>query len=283
MKRFILILLIAGWGHVFAQKSEKITASDHISKKFTLKAAAGKSTLALYNTWGSVKVEGYNGSEIIIEADETIHGRNAEDVEKARAEFKAGFIQTVDSIIVYTAAPQDNRPGYRNGYNEWQGYYVELDYTVKVPNGMNINVATVNNGDVSVNNVYGLLSVRNVNGPIAITNAKGATNAHTVNGNLSVTYLNAPADACSYYTLNGKLEVTYPAGYTGDVQFKSFNGQFYTDFDNTQSVATEATVEKNKSGATTYRLNKNRRIRIGNGGKLSTFETLNGNIYLKRS
>lgn len=283
MKRFILILLIAGWGHAFAQKKADLTAADHISKKFTLTAAAAKSTFALYNTWGSIKVEGYNGNDVIIEVEQTIHANKAEDVEKAKAEFKAGFTQTADSIIAYTAAPLDNRPGYKHNYSQWPGYYVQLDYTVKVPNGMNISVATVNNGDVNVNNVYGLLSVKNVNGPIAITNAKGATQAHTVNGDVTATYLAAPADASSYHTINGKVEVTYPAAYTGDVQYKSFNGKFYTDFDNVQSVATMPEVTKNKSnGGTIYRLNKNSRLRVGSGGKLTTFETLNGNIYLKK-
>lgn len=286
MKKIIWILLIAGWGNVFAQKKTQFTATDHISKQFTLKAAAGKTTFALYNTWGSIAVEGYNGNDVIIEADETIYANTPEDLEKGKREFKADFIQTADSIIAYTAKPINNRPGFRNeraNNHEWPGYYVKLNYTVKVPNSINLHTITVNDGSISINNVYGLLKVSNVNGGIAITNAKGATQAHTVNGSVTAGYLTAPADASSYHTINGKVEVTYPAAYNGDVQFKSFNGQFYTDFDNTQSVATQAEVMKNKSGGTIYKLNKNRRLRIGSGGKLTTFETLNGNIYLKRS
>ncbi len=284
MKRILLILLIAGWGTCFAQKKAEFTATDHISKKFTLTAAAAKSTLALYNTWGSVTVEGYNGNEVIIEVEQTIHANTAEDLQKAKKEFKAGFIQNADSVVVYTEAPQNNRPGYRNGYNQWQGYYVELNYTVKVPNNINLHTTNVNNGSISINNVYGLLNVKNVNGGISITNAKGATQAHTVNGSVNATYLAVPVDASSYHTINGKVEVTYPAAYAGDVQYKSFNGQFYTDFDNVQGVATQPEVTKNKgNGGTTYRINKNRRLRIGSGGKLTTFETLNGNIYLKKS
>jgi len=284
MKRILLILLIAGWGTVFAQKKGQFTATDHISKQFTLKAAAAKSTLALYNTWGSVTVEGYNGSEVIIEVEQTIHANTAEDLQKAKSEFKAGFIQTADSVIVYTEAPQNNRPGYKNGYNQWQGYYVELDYKVKVPNNLNLHTSTVNNGSISINNVYGLLTVNNVNGSITVTNAKGATQARTVNGAITANYLVAPPEGCSYQTINGKVEVTYPAAYAGDVQYKSFNGKFYTDFENVQGVATLPEVTKNKgNGGTTYRLNKNSRLRIGSGGKLTTFETLNGNIYLKRS
>jgi len=284
MKRILLILLIAGWGTCFAQKKGEFTATDHISKKFTITAAAAKTTFALYNTWGSITVEGYNGNDVVIEAEQTIYAKTAEDMQKAKSEFKTGFIQNADSIIAYTATPQNNRPGVRNVYNQWQGYYVELNYTVKVPNNINLHTVTVNNGNISISNVYGGLNVKNVNGGIAITNAKSATQAHTVNGSVSATYVAVPAEASSYQTINGKVEVTYPAAYAGDVQYKSFNGQFYTDFDNVQGVATQPEVTKSKSGGgTTYRINKNRRLRIGNGGKLTTFETLNGNIYLKRS
>jgi hypothetical protein len=287
MKKIVLILLIAGWGNVFAQKKGQVTATDHISKKFTLIAAAAKSTLALYNTWGSVTVEGYNGNEVIIEVEQTIHANTAEDLQKAKSEFKAGFIQNADSVIVYTAAPLDNRPEARKNRiqnYEYPGYYVELDYTVKVPNNINLHANTVNDGDINIRNVYGLLKLNNVNGLIAITNAKGSTQARTVNGPITANYLVAPPEGCSYSTINGKVEVTYPAAYAGDVQYKSFNGKFYTDFDNVQGVATLPEVTKNKgNGGTTYRLNKNSRLRIGNGGKLTTFETLNGNIYLKKS
>ena len=287
MKKILLILLIAGWGSAFAQKKGQFSATDHISKQFTLKNAAAKITFALFNTWGSIKVEGYNGNEVIIEAEQIIHAETAQDLEKGKREFKPGFLQTPDSIIAYTAAPINNRPEYRNERarnSEWPGYYVELNYTVKVPNNINLQANTVNNGSISINNVYGLLNVKNVNGAVAITNAKGVTHALTVNGSLTATYIAIPAEACSYRTVNGKIDITYPAGYTGDVQYKTLHGSFYTNFDNAQSVSTQPQLIKNTSGSsTTYKLNKGNHLRIGNGGGLTTFETLNGDMYLKKS
>ena len=62
------------------------------------------------------------------------------------------------------------------------------------------------------------------------------------------------------------------------------NGQFFTDFPETEVLPTEVvkTESKNNTG-TMYKLNKNTQIRIGKGGKLFKFETLNGNIYIKKS
>jgi len=144
-------------------------------------------------------------------------------------------------------------------------------------------IITTETGNVDVKDVTGSLKINNVNGAISIANAKGTTDAHTINGNLTVTYLSVPPDASNYYTLNGKLEVTYPANLSANLQFKSMNGQFYTDFDNTEFLPTQVEMTHNKgNGSTTYKLNKNTPVKVGAGGKLFKFETLNGNIYIKK-
>jgi hypothetical protein len=284
MKKLILIALLAGWGHSFAQKTgNALEYKQHINKQFTLQKAAAGSVLALYNVFGDVKLEGYSGNQVMIEVEATIRSNKAEDLEIAKRDFKAGFDQKADSIIVYTAAPYDTRPNKDNNHTK-RNYMIKLDYTVKIPNNMNIKVATVNSGEVIVKDVYGTINASNVNGPINIVNAKGTTYTNTVNGNITASYLAVPAEGSNYKTVNGKVEVTYPATLSADLQLKSFHGEFYTDFTNTEKRPVEVikTVGK-KDNTTTYSINKNTKIRVGNGGKLFKFETLNGNIYIKKS
>ncbi|QTE40343.2 hypothetical protein J3L18_02265 [Mucilaginibacter gossypii] len=285
MKRSLLPVL-AGLGLCLAQISAHAQDyKEHISKQFTLQGAASGTTLAIYNIWGSITVQGYSGNQVSIEVDETIRGKSAGDVETGKKEVKLGFDQKADSIIAYTAEPYDTRP--RRNWNREDrhhiDYTVKLEYTVKVPYGINLCVSTVNDGNIEVKDVYGALKVNNVNGGITIANAKGTTSAHTINGPLNVTYLSVPPDASSYYTLNGKLEVTYPANLAADLEFKSMNGQFYTDFPDAEILPTRVSKTESKSGSsTTYKLSKNNGVRIGAGGKLFKFETLNGNIYIKK-
>ena len=59
-------------------------------------------------------------------------------------------------------------------------------------------------------------------------------------------YLTPPKGPSEYYTLNGRLEVTYPANFSAVCQFKSWNGGFFTDFDNTQLLP--AVVSKKELG-----------------------------------
>lgn len=284
MKKLILIALLAGWGHSFAQKTgNSLEYKQHINKQFTLQKAAAGTVLALYNVFGDVKVEGYSGNQVMIEVEETIRSNKAEDLEIAKRDFKAGFDQKGDSIIVYTAAPYDTRPNKDNNHTK-RNYMIRLDYTLKIPNNMNIRVATVNSGEVIVKDVYGTLNASNVNGPINIVNAKGTTHTNTVNGNITASYLAVPSEGSNYKTVNGKVEVTYPATLSADLQLKSFHGEFFTDFTNTEKRPVEVikTVGK-KDNTTIYTTNKNTKIRIGNGGKLFKFETLNGNIFIKKS
>ena len=112
---------------------------------------------------------------------------------------------------------------------------------------------------------------------------KAVTIAHTVNGGVTVNYLALPPEASSYYTINGEVKVTYPAGLSADVSFKSMNGEFYTDFQDVQVMPSRITKSETKNGSgTTYKLSKNSDIRFGAGGKIFKFETLNGNVYIKK-
>ncbi len=242
--------------------------------------------MAIYNLDGSVKVEGYSGDKVIIEVDEKISADDQQTLEEGKKEFKLEFEQKPDSVIAYIAEPWDTRP-HRNDRN-WNNhkrieYRTNLEFVVKVPFNVDLAVSTVNNGHILIKDVYGSLKVNNVNGPIEIVNAKGTTTAHTVNGGVTVNYLALPPDASSYYTINGELKVTYPASLSADVAFKSMNGQFYTDFDDVQVLPSRVTKSEAKnSGGTLYKLSKNSDIRFGAGGKIFKFETLNGNVYIKK-
>ncbi|HMH24796.1 MAG TPA: DUF4097 family beta strand repeat-containing protein [Puia sp.] len=262
--------------------------NEHISKEFTLKAPAASSVLAIYNIEGPIRVEGYSGDKVVIEINKTISAKTNDDLETGKKEFRLEFEQTSDTIICYIAEPWDSRPhSYRNRQDDWHhrdiDYRYNLEFTVKVPFAMNLAVSTVNKGNISVKDVAGSLKVHNVNGGISIANAKGASDIRTVNGAITVNYLNVPPDDCFYNTINGELNITYPTSLSADLEFKSMNGAFYTDFSNTEVLPFKVTKNKESNGeSTVYKISKNREVRIGTGGKKLKFETLNGNIYIKK-
>ena len=260
---------------------------EHISKQYSVQKTAG-SILTIYNLEGFIKVEGYAGDKVLIEVDETISAKTDDILEEGKKEVKLGFEQVGDSVVAYMLAPWDTRPHDWHDNDGWPErrrieYRCRLEYTVKVPFNASLRVSTVNDGDVTVKNVSGELHVNNVNGAITILNAKGTTHAHTINGDLTVNYLSNPAEASSFYTLNGKLTATFQPGLSADMQFKSMNGAFYTDFQEAELLAPTVTRNQEKKGdGTLYKLNKDTKLRVGAGGRQFKFETLNGNIYIKK-
>lgn len=258
---------------------------EHISKEFILSKDVTGSTLFIYNVSGFIKVEGYEGNNVLLEIDKTITADDDKILETGKQEFRLAFDQKSDSIIAYIAEPFDSRP-HRNKYYDNDReieYDFNADFTVKVPFGFNLRISTVNNGIISVNNVRGTLNVNNVNGEIKIANAEGTTYAHTVNGNVTVSYLTNPPEESSYYTINGDIHVSYQPDLSADLQFKSMHGDFFTDFPDTELLPVSVTkMQEKKQGRIVYKLNTLTSVRFGKGGRTFKFETLNGNVYIKK-
>ena len=278
----LLLLLSSPTSH--AQSSPGVESKEHISHAFTLTADAGRSTLALYNISGSVTVQGYAGSQVLVEVTKTIRAADAKILAAGKNEAQLGFTQHGDSMVVYLAAPFDSRPNHNNRRNDDHrtiAYSYDFDFVVKVPYQLNLHVSTVNHGAVRVQAVTGTLSVVNVDGSIALDNVKGATQAHTVNGDLDATYAANPPGASSYYTLNGQIRVHYPANLSADIHFKSMHGEFYTDFTDAKLLPVHGT-KKEVGGSTVYKITRETAVRIGPGGPALRFETLNGDVTVSQ-
>lgn len=267
---------------LWAQKQE---ATEKISKEFTLTTDAGRNTLALYNIDGSITVQGYNGSKVLVEATKTIRADNAATLELGKKEVQLDFLQRNDSVVVYTKAPYDSRPNRnnRNGDHKELDYRYSFDYVVKVPYQMNLHVSTINNGTVLVQDVTGTMKAYNINGAVTLRNIKGTTTARTINGNLEASYAANPPGSSSYHTINGQIKVTYPPDLSADVHFKTMHGELYTDFPDVEQLPLQVTQKKQNAGSgTQYKLNRDAVVRVGKGGKDFRFETINGDVTIKQ-
>lgn len=282
MKNFI-ILLVAGM--LYSCLNVLATGQQHtekINKEFTV-ANVQSGTLYIYNIFGFLKIEGYQGNQVIVEAEKIILADDAQALETGKKEFQLGFGQSGDSIVAYIAQPFDSRPNRNMNRNIDIDYNYKVNYTVKVPYDLNLKISTVNNGFITVKDVSGEIIVNNVNDGISISNAKSATKAHTVNGDITINYLRNPTEACSYHTINGNIKVTYQPDLSADLQFKSMHGEFFTDFPEVETLPAVATKkQENNGGRMVYKLDRVNTIRFGRGGKLFKFETLNGNVYIKK-
>ncbi len=286
MKKLIIPILSGVVLSCTNAPAQDLKFTETIKKEFVVSPS---SVLAVYNIDGFIKVEGYDGNKVLIEVEKTISGKSNEIVEEGKQEFKLEFEQKADSLIAYIIEPFDSRPNRnrdrwnKNEYRKIQ-YRYNLNYTIKVPKSMNLVVSTINNGDILITDVSGFMKVNNINGKITVKNAQKANEIRTINGDVNINYTALPPENAQYYTLNGNLNIVYPTNFSADCEFKTFQGDFYTDFEDVEKLPARVTktISETDKG-TTHKLSKGSIIRIGSGGKNLKFETFNGNIYIKKS
>ncbi|HRK54491.1 MAG TPA: hypothetical protein PK185_11295 [Cyclobacteriaceae bacterium] len=293
MKKIIIILLMVCYWSGFAQQF-----NETIKKELAFEKKSDKNALMIANINGSIKVEGYDGDKIVVEINKEILAKTNDRLEKGKNEIQLGVIDLADTLILYVKGTcsdfgRGNQRYHRNeragkGWNyNWSNwgkdckeeYRYLMNFTVKVPYGINLAVSTINDGDISVEKVSGGLYADNINGSIRLTQISGATHVSSINGDIDLTYDSNPSLPCRYYALNGDINIHVKKGLGASVSFESFNGNFYTNVDAIESLPVALEKRPKKDGVE-YKINGNR-YKVGSGGVFLDIETFNGDAYLK--
>jgi DUF4097 and DUF4098 domain-containing protein YvlB len=295
MKKTLWIIGLAMAGtSVLAQ-----THTEKITREFSFEKASPDNALMIANINGDVKVVGYEGTKIQVEITKTISGKTQTRLEEGKTAIQLEVIDEVDSLILYvegtcsTFSKYDGKK-FRNG-NRWMrnwGYSwndcgkncdekfgYTMDFLVKVPAGINVMVSTINDGEISVENVKGIVHASNINGGIKLKNLMREADASTINGDVDIEYAKNPVKDCKFYSLNGDINAYFQKGLAANFSFESFNGDFYTDIEPLESLPVRVVETKNGENVK-YKVNGNR-YKIRTGGPLLDFETFNGDVYLK--
>jgi DUF4097 and DUF4098 domain-containing protein YvlB len=274
------------------------TFSEKISKEIVFEKKSPDNALMIANMNGNVKVVGYQGDKILVEVTRSLTAKTDARMETAKQDVQLNIIDRADTIIIYVqdrcnnfgrkTNASKNHGMYRNGWGyQWDNnqkdchleYDYKMDFTVKVPASVHLMLSTVNDGDVVVENMQGVVLAGNINGSIRLTNLQREADATTINGDVDITYERNPASDCRFYSLNGDINALFQPGLAANMSFDSFNGNFYTNIEKLQPLPLK--VEKASHGeGVKYKINGNR-YQIRGGGALLDFETFNGNVYLK--
>ena len=293
MKQLIAIVLsLLLFGYLGAQDETQT-----IRKNYSFEHQTDDNLLIIRNINGNIDVEPATGNQIELELEIVIKGNSQADRRKGLSEVKFGVIEKSRTLLFYMDAPCSNidpatvteeqlRKGEQYSWSNncrWHPKYdYRFNYRVKVPKNINLQVSTVNHGDIAIVDQKGDIEVNNVNGSIDLKKVAGRVDAHTVNGDLNVTHAANPDRESTYYTLNGTLNAYYQKGLSADVFFKSFNGDFYTDIDAVEVLPTmvEREMKGNEKGVR-FKIGQSKGIRVREGGVKLQFETFNGNVYLR--
>jgi hypothetical protein len=245
----------------------------------TIPVPAGEPLVVIVkNVMGPIRVTGYDGNNVEMRATETVRGDLQADIERARTEMGLRT-ESEPGRVAFRVRPFDDGGGRRNW--GWDSYSIGYDIEVRVPRGATIDVGTVNDGDVTVEDVNGEFELHNVNGGVRLVRAGGSGSVHTVNGDVDASFARAPSQATSFHTVNGELDVTFPENLSAELAFHTMHGDVYTDFD----VASLSEPPEVRRSGGRYVMNTNRSsvFRVGTGGERHTFNTLNGEIYVRKA
>jgi len=165
---------------------------------------------------------------------------------------------------------------------DWRAKKVKL--VARVPRQANLELSTVNEGEIIVNNITGKLVLENVNGPITASNISGSVIAEAVNEDISVSFdrLDA-AEPMSFNSINGALKLGLPADAGVQLHIDSSEGEIYSDFEVTVKPTEPEVIREEGPGGVEVRVKSVIVADINGGGPVIKLKTLNGDIEITNS
>jgi hypothetical protein len=159
----------------------------------------------------------------------------------------------------------DNRRRDRDRWNR-DDDDVSLEITVRVPNGVKVDVSSINGG-LDVDGATSEVEAHTVNGGIEARSSGGPVRASTVNGEIDVRMGALGTGNLDFSTTNGSITVTVPDGLNAEVSMRTVNGSVGADF----PMTVNGRINPRRITAT-----------IGKGGMRIDLSTVNGSIDLRK-
>lgn len=266
----LLSLLLTGFTPIFAQGNTK----EQLVIPMSEPGKPGSLEVGLIN--GFIHVVGYNGKDVVIDAaSENRQATNRNDNPNANGMKRI----SQNGGLNLTAEERNNRIKV-----EAVSHSRPVNLTIKVPQRCALKLSTVNQGDITVENVTGELEINNINGAIELTNISGSAVANTVNGNMKATFRELSANApMAFSTLNGRIDVTFPASVKANVKLKSDMGDVYSDFDIDIDKSQPKATKTSQSGM--YRVSIEDWVygKINGGGPEVMMKSMQGSIFLRKA
>lgn len=230
-------------------------------------ANSGDQKVTIMLNAANLKIEGYNGSELIIQTTAKIPA-----VPERAKGLRSLYNAAVDNTGIGLAVTSEN-----GGIHIESASPRSLPYTIRIPQKVAIlyEQTNWNVGHITVQNVEGDLELRTNNGSIYLMDVTGPVVANTTNGEVKVAYsaLNQRKPT-AISTINGAIDITLPATTKANFKLSNINGGIYTDFDLGGMTK--------KDGLTRIGNGYNTSGTANGGGVDLQLKTINSDIYIRK-
>jgi len=165
---------------------------------------------------------------------------------------------------------------------DWRANKVKI--LARIPRNANLELETVNDGEIIVSNISGKLVLDNVNGPITATNINGSVIAESVNESITVSFSGINTDeAMSFSSINGDLNIGLPAKTGAELHIDSAEGEIISDFEVEVRPSKPVISRENSRHGVEVSVESVIIASINGGGTVIKLKTLNGDINITKS
>ncbi|MBU1699563.1 MAG: hypothetical protein KJ970_20750 [Candidatus Eisenbacteria bacterium] len=258
-----------------------IVVNEDFSKVLRFENPRGERLVIVDNVFGSIDVKGYDGDEIQVRIRKSITARSDEKVKEAQEEVILDIFEGAELIEFYVDGPF-RRGGDRGidwrGYRR-EGYKVVYDFTLEIPKDCQIDLKTVDEGDINVHSIRGDFQASNVNGAISMKGLRGSGEISAINGKVLIAFDSNPKNKCKFETINGDVRLYFQSDLSADFYMKTMNGEVFTDFE-VVSLPGRSEMSEKKNGKSAYKVTHMSGVRAGTGGPECELHTLNGDMFI---
>ena len=203
---------------------------------------------------GGIQVEGWDRNEIRVQA-----------VVRANATTEARAKEIASAVQVQMGGGRVSATGPETSRREWWS----VSYRINVPRKNDLDL-TAHNGGITIAGVAGNLRFDTNNGGVKLTDLAGNVRGSTRNGGLTVALGGRgwDGDGIDVETTNGGVTLSVPDGYNANLEARTVNGGFRTDYPLT--ITGELNSRRGISTA------------LGSGGAPVRVRTTNGGVKIDR-
>ncbi len=159
-----------------------------------------------------------------------------------------------------------------------------IDIKGKVPSNTNIDISTINNSIISVQNIVGNLHLENTNGPISAHNISGTVIAEALNEDINVSFTEVSQEGVSSLSsLNGDITLTLSENASVDLYIDTFNGEIESEFEVALNSKKPKEERHQLRNGVSIKLENSIIAEINGGGPIIKLNTLNGDIIIKKA
>jgi len=297
MKKYSKILFVAAvllFGGTLGYTQEP--GSDKVTVPFSNPGKPG--FIEVHVQRGSITVEGYNGSEVVIEVilrESKIgtygFGDNVVDrIEKITGTLRKKETGNKTEGLKKLALPgstglsveeEDNRMEIRT-----RTMRNAVDLMIRVPFSTSLDLSSLMGGAIEVDKVKGEIEVSNMNGTINLKSVSGTVLANSMSGSIEVTFTEVNPDTpMSFTTMSGDIDVTLPPNTKANLKMKTDFGEIYSDFEIAVSQAPQKTETdpEEEDGRFRIAFDKYYLGAINGGGPEFLLKTMQGDILIRKA